>query len=71
MVEARVIWSLRIIVRIVITPAVVEDAIKLGEWFYLSAPFSIIAETAMDQDHWNAASVLEVIQPHFIDGCDL
>jgi hypothetical protein len=69
--DGRVIWSLRIIVRIVITPAVVEDAVMLGEWFYLSAPFSIVAEAAVDQDHWNAASALEVMKLYSIDSCDL
>ena len=43
----------------------------LGEWFYLGAPFSIIAEAAMDQDHWNAGPALEVMKIHSIDGCDL
>lgn len=69
--DGGVIWSLRIIVRIVITPAVIEDAVMLGEWFYLCAPFSIVAEATMDQDHWNAAAALEVMQFHTIDGSDL
>ena len=43
----------------------------LGEWFYLRVPFSIVAEATMNQDHWNAASALEVMKLHSIDGCDL
>ena len=66
-----VIWSLRIIVRIVITPAVVEDAVMLGEWFYLSAPFPIIAESAVDENNWDAAAFFHVMQLDIIDADDL
>jgi hypothetical protein len=42
----------------------------LGKWFYLCAPFSIIAQPAMDQDHWNAGAALQVMKLYAIDGND-
>ena len=43
----------------------------LGEWFYLSAPFSIVAESAVDENNWDAAAFFHVMQLDIIDADDL
>jgi len=43
----------------------------LGEWFYLSAPFSIVTESAVDENNWDAAAFFHVMQLDIIDADDL
>ena len=43
----------------------------LREWFYLGAPFPIIAESAVDENNWDAAALFQVMQLDIIDADDL
>src|SRR6266550_3421939 len=71
--EGRVIWSIRIriTVRIIITAAIIDYAVMLGEPLDLGGPFPIIAESAMDENNWDAAALLQVMQLDVIDAGDL
>ena len=71
--EGRVIWSsrIRITIRIIITAAIIDYAVMLGEPLDLGGPFPIIAESAMDENNWDAAALLQVMQLDVIDAGDL
>ncbi len=71
--DGRVIWSIRIriTVRIIITAAIIDYAVMLGKRPDLGAPFPIIAESAVDENNWDAAALFQVMQLDIIDADDL
>src|SRR5439155_21609313 len=68
--NGRMICGLRVIVRIIIAPAVSDDAVMLGKQADLGAPFPIIISCAMNQNYGRTGSGFLVMELNAVNGDD-